>query len=605
MIKCLICGTEFEKRVSFCNHISRKHNINAKDYYDKYIKKPEDGICKYDSCNNPTIFINVEVGYKDCCCLEHTNLFRYGVKSNLNLTETKAKAQKNSHTKEAIEKQAKTNLERYGVRAPLQSKEIQAKAKQTCLDKYGVDNLYKSEAVQDKAKQTRLDKYGDANYNNRDKAKQTCLDHFGVESPMQSSEVKAKLEKTSIARYGTKHPLSSEQVKSKIRQTNLRKYGAEAITSTEYFKEKSKATLQLNFGVDNCQKDPNVSKRSVNRRINRADIFEKEHNCTNIGTIKSIYGQGFLVIKDKLTLYTDGQYTFVDNNDIQKIVDYTNTHTRSRVEDEIFEFIKSIYHGKVIHDDRSLIKPLELDIYIPDKKVAIEYNSVYYHSQLGKEYHLMKTEKCLEHGVRLIHIFEWEWLNNRDICESIIKSALGIYDDIIYARKCSIKEVPSHEARQFLDINHIQGKINSSYRLGLYFNDDLVQLICLGKSRFKKDEIELLRMCTKLNTQVIGGFSRLIHHIPYTTIISYLDRSKFDGNGYKKVGFEVVSKSSPSWFYIKNDKVMNRISAQKHKLQKLLGDKFDSNKTESQNMIDNGWLQVYDCGTIKMQYKRK
>ena len=292
----------------------------------------------------------------------------------------------------------------------------------------------------------------------------------------------------------------------------------------------------------------------------------------------------------------------MDNNDIQKIVDYTNTHTRSRVEDEIFKFIKSIYHGKVIHDDRSLIKPLELDIYIPDKKVAIEYNSVYYHSQLGKEYHLMKTEKCLENGVRLIHIFEWEWLNNRDICESIIKSALGIYDDIIYARKCSIKEVPSHEARQFLDINHIQGKINSSYRLGLYFNDELVQLICLGKSRFKKDEIELLRMCTKLNTQVIGGFSRLIHHIPYMTIISYLDRSKFDGNGYKKVGFEVVSKSSPSWFYIKNDKVMNRISAQKHKLQKLLGDKFDSNKTESQNMIDNGWLQVYDCGTIKMKY---
>ena len=604
MIKCEICNAEFEKRVSFCNHIFKKHNIKAKDYYDTYLKKPDDGICKYNKCNNSTIFINIEVGYKECCCLEHTNLFRYGVKSNLNFSETKEKAQKNSHTKEAIEKQAKTNLERYGVRAPMQSKLIQDKVKKTCLDKYGVDNAYKSKELRIKANQTKLERYGDANFNNRTKAKQTSLEHYGVESPMQSDEVKAKVEQTSLIKYGTKNPLSSEIVKAKIKQTNLERYGSEIMFCTQHFKDKSKETLLNKYGVDNCLKSNEIKLRAKNTRITRFNKFEQENNCTNIGTLISIYGQGFLSIKNQLTLYKDNNYTFVDNNDIQKIIDYNNNHTRSRIEDEIVSFIKSIYNGKVIHDDRTLIKPYELDIYIPNKNIAIEYNSTYYHSNIGKNYHLMKTENCLDKNVRLIHIFEWEWKYKQYICKSIIKSALGIYDDIIYARKCELKEVNSNDTKYFLDENHIQGKINSSYRLGLYYNNELVQLICLGKSRFKKNEVELLRMCTKLNTQVIGGFSKLLKHQPYNTIISYVDRSKFNGNSYIKNGFEVIRISNPSYVYIKKDIILNRISAQKHKLPKLLGDKFDPNKTEAQNMIDNGYLQVYDCGTIKMQYKR-
>ena len=91
-MKCLICEQEFDKRVSLCNHLFRKHNLLAKDYYDAYIKTSNEGTCKI--CSKETNFINIEVGYKECCCLEHTNLYRYGVKSNLNLEETKAKAQK-------------------------------------------------------------------------------------------------------------------------------------------------------------------------------------------------------------------------------------------------------------------------------------------------------------------------------------------------------------------------------------------------------------------------------------------------------------------------------------------------------------------------------
>ena len=155
-MKCLICGIEYEKRVSLCNHIRSIHKLSKQEYYDKYIKTELEGICKYEGCKKPTIFLDIENGYKECCCLEHTNLYRYGVKSNLNLEETKNKAQKNSHTKEAAEKQRKTNLERYGSIAPMGNKKIQEKSKRTCIEKYGADNPFRSEQI--KAQNARNEK---------------------------------------------------------------------------------------------------------------------------------------------------------------------------------------------------------------------------------------------------------------------------------------------------------------------------------------------------------------------------------------------------------------------------------------------------------------
>jgi len=182
---------------------------------------------------------------------------------------------------------------------------------------------------------------------------------------------------------------------------------------------------------------------------------------------------------------------------------------------------------------------------------------------------------------------------------------LGEYENKIYARQCVIKEVDHNTTDNFLNINHIQGKVKSTYNLGLYYKNELVQLICLGSSRFKKNEVELLRMCTKLNTQVVGGFSKLMMHQPYTEVISYLDRSKFSGNGYKAIGFTVISTSRPSYKYYKDNIELNRIAAQKHKLPKLLGDDFNPDETESQNMQRCGWFQVFDCGTLKLKYEKE
>ena len=197
-MECLICNQNFDRSVSLCNHLLRKHNISAQNYYDSYVKETT-GLCKI--CSKPTKFLNLIVGYKECCCLEHTNLYRYGVKSNLNFEETKKKAQINSHTKEANQKGLQTRLERYGG-SGLGSPEIRQKIEATNIEKYNAINPFQNEEVKQKCKDTRLKKYGDSNFNNRDRAKETCLDKYGTDHQMKNSEIQNKAKQTRKERYG-------------------------------------------------------------------------------------------------------------------------------------------------------------------------------------------------------------------------------------------------------------------------------------------------------------------------------------------------------------------------------------------------------------------
>lgn len=196
------------------------------------------------------------------------------------------------------------------------------------------------------------------------------------------------------------------------------------------------------------------------------------------------------------------------------------------------------------------------------------------------------------------------WNTKQDICKDIIKAALGKLRIKIPARKCQVKEIDNKSYRDFLTKYHIQGPVNSSIRLGLFYENELVQCIGLGKSRFKKDEIELHRMCTKADTQVIGGFSKLLKHCNQKHIISYIDRYIYNGLGYKKSGWSFIKYTSPSYMYYKNGKLYSRLQFQKHKLSKVL-ENYDPNKTEFENMDANKYLRIYDCGTIKVEYNAK
>lgn len=567
--ECLICGKYY---ANLGYHVGQAHNISPKEYYNKYLKKDNDGICVV--CGRPTRFYSLSRGYIRTCSSE-------------------------CNCKDELRKQKaeETLLSNYGVEVTFKSKEIQDKAKSTIMDRYGVDNVSKSKEIQDKIKATNLEKYGyevsSKSPEVKEKVKKTCLEKYGVEAPMQLQEVKDKVADTNLIKYGGVAPACSLEVQEKMKNTNTKRYGCSHAMQNEEIKNRASNTLN-------------------NRREKM-----RSNGYMQLKDLISAYGQGWYkskVLEEELFKRDNNSYLHISN--IPIIEDYISQQkTTSCFEREVRDYVTLIYDKKIVHNDRNAINPLELDIYMPEKKLAIECNGVYWHSvNIGTDpvYHLNKTKMCLDNSIRLIHINDWEWNNKQDICKSIINSAIGKYNSRIYARKCKIKEVPINEAREFLNTNHLQGYVNSSMRIGLYYKEELVQIITLGKSRFKASEYELLRMCTKLNTQVIGGFSKLMSHLvscipsDVNEIISYVDRSKFTGVGYIETGWVLMGETAPGYAYYKNGERYSRQKCQKHKLQSLLGsDNFNSELTETENMMNNNYSKVYDCGNLKMKLELK
>lgn len=432
--------------------------------------------------------------------------------------------------------------------------------------------------------------------------RKVCREKYGVDNVFQLESIKEKAKNTKIERYGSEtftNPV-------KMMETKEMRYGDAGYTN----KEKATKTFQERYGADNYLQVINANHKAIQYQNDKIDEFERENDCTLVAKLVKQFGQGWYKAHIVEPIVESSQRTYIRNCDIPTIEKYAmDNHVSSINELEVVDFVKSILGDVLVETNtRKVIQPYELDIYIPEKSVAIEYNGVYYHCDdvKGKDYHLKKTERCEELGIRLIHIFETEWHEHKDICKSIIKSSLGVYDARVYARDCIIKEVSPSDAREFLEVNHIQGTVNSSYRLGLYYNSELVQIITIGKSRFKDGEVELLRMCSKLGWQVIGGFSRLMKNQPYKELISYVDRCKFSGVGYFSSGWAFISYTMPSYFYSNSngETTISRYQAQKHKLLKLLK-VFDPQLTEAENMKNNNWFRVYDCGNLKVLYKKR
>lgn len=278
----------------------------------------------------------------------------------------------------------------------------------------------------------------------------------------------------------------------------------------------------------------------------------------------------------------------------------------SKEENNVFEYIQSIYSGEIKQSNRSVLNGKELDIFIPEKNLAIEYNGLYSHQYRptetkeclikGKSYHLQKTVSCEKNGIQLLQFYSDEWNLKQNIVKSIISSKLGL-NKKIYARKCDKVILNVYEKNQFLNNNHIQGEDKSKIKLGLSYNGELVCIMTFCKSRFNSTyEWELSRFANKQGINVVGGFSRLLKWFREQyegSIVSYADRRYSNGNVYIQNGFEVVRINSPSYYYVDKNclRRYNRMKFQK----KLIG-AYDC--TEYEKAREMGYNKIFDCGTI-------
>jgi len=254
---------------------------------------------------------------------------------------------------------------------------------------------------------------------------------------------------------------------------------------------------------------------------------------------------------------------------------------------------------------RDVISPYELDIYVPDEKLAIEYNGTYWHSEQFKSdsyYHQRKTLMCIDKGIRLIHIFEYEWLDD-DKRSKILNLIIEKDKSTVYAKDTYIEVVDSKLACAFEDKYHLQKSVNGqSICLGCFNKDNsLLGVMTFGIPRFNKNyQYELLRLCWNDEVKVVGGAEKLYKHFISnynpSSIISYCNISKFTGKVYERLGFKLIEYSKPNYVWVSNDNktVLSRYATQKHILiEEGLG---IEGQSEKEIMESYGYRRIYDSG---------
>lgn len=312
--------------------------------------------------------------------------------------------------------------------------------------------------------------------------------------------------------------------------------------------------------------------------------FERENNCTNLQKLLLHYGQlQYILTLPKIELK---KYRFIDNKYLPEIEKAYNDRYLgiSAPEKELLSYIQSLYDGEIKTNTRHIIKNeysnygMELDIYLPEKQLAFEFNGIYWHSSQAntpKDYHFKKALLCEEKGIRLIHIYQDEWINKTEKIKQLIKIALGKVETKIYARKCEVKEINNAEAKEFSNRTHLQGHRNASVTYGLFYDDELVQLMSFSKTANAKRnnaEWEIIRGCPGSNNIVIGGVSKLFkhfvkEHMP-ASVFSYCDFNKFNGKSYEELGMKFIGYTGPDKYWIINNRMVPRSPTKYQELKK-------------------------------------
>lgn len=278
----------------------------------------------------------------------------------------------------------------------------------------------------------------------------------------------------------------------------------------------------------------------------------------------------------------------------------------SEEEKELYEFLKEIVGtDEIIPHNREILNGYEVDYYIPKLKLCVEYDGLYWHSETFKEHNYHSKKSAIAHkcGMRMIHVFSDEWKDKNEIVKSMLRNITGQTQNKIFARKTSVVPVENKAAYKFMETNHIQGKCTSSINLGLEYDGEIVALMSFGKCRHfigsSKHQYELMRFCSKLNTEVVGGASKLFKHFVQTynpkSVVSYADLRWSEGKLYDILGFNLYNISRPNYFYIKRDKRYNRFNFRKSALVKKYGCPEDM--SEHEYMKSMGYIRIYDCGT--------
>lgn len=533
---CKLCQKTYEHLSHLSTHVHQVHHLTYQEYYDKYLKLENEGLCKI--CGNVTKFYKGK--YAQYCSRTCQN--------NDPITKIK-----NSEAVKAAKQQF----------TPEQIEESNRKRQKTCLEVYGTENISQLTETKEKVKQTFHDHYGDW-YLNTPECKQAFVAKYGVDHALQSSTILEKVQQTCLERYGSTTPAKNEEVKDKIRETKRQ---------TMYQK---------------------LSERSDIVPLFEEKDYENQYKVYQWKCLKcqTIFESRYVIDIDKCCPKC---YPIVITDEIN-----------------IQNILKN-YTDSILTNKRLIIEPFELDYYIPEHNLAIEYNGLYWHSEVNgkkdRNYHLQKTLRCADKNIQLIQIFEDEWNNKRKIVLSKIQYLFKKTKYSIFARKCLIKEIDHTLKDKFLGKYHLQGSDKAVHNLGLYYRNRLIAVMTFGKLRKALGQTpneniwELSRYACVGSFNIIGGAGKLLKYFERTyqplKIVTYADRRWSNGNLYKQLGFELDHISKPNYWYIPygGKKRYHRFNFRKNVLAEKLSI-YDPNLSEWENMKANKYDRIWDCGNL-------
>ena len=470
-----------------------------------------------------------------------------------------------------------------------------------------------------------------SNKANISQIKATNIEKYGALSWLSSNKGKSYIAKHNIKKYGTTSYQSSQDFKNKVSETwkqkdindiltkrkqqNLVKYGKEYYFETDEFRISSIRTNLTKYNAVNPMQNKNVKAKSALTR-QRSFLNKLLIEC-NV-CIEEDYKGCVNYYKYKWKCLTCSSIFYDDiSNGTKPRCSVCWPRQGTNIEETIIKFLNENNITYVLRD-RQIIKPLEIDIYLPDFKVGIETNGLiwhtFYHGGKSRSYHLNKLNKCAERGVRLINLYEDDIQNKHKL--RIIKDRLLVMlckpSQRIFSRKCIFTEISKQEAQSFCDANHLNGYSLSSHHYGLKYNGELVFVATLLRRKargFIKNAnttqgYELVRLCSLNNILIVGGISKIIKNACNQLkedIFSFCDTDWGFTTAYTAAGFKSLSHTGPGFYYVFNNKRYSRFHFAKFKLKKLFTN-YSDELSERENCINNKIDTLYTTGSNKYIY---
>lgn len=300
-------------------------------------------------------------------------------------------------------------------------------------------------------------------------------------------------------------------------------------------------------------------------------------------------------------------------------------HTRSKAEHAIATMLAA--HTPVVQRDRTLLKPKELDVYLPEKKLAVEYCGMYWHAHWTQEVerkehlaHAQKYAACQALGVRLLTVFESEWNERGPAIRRLLRNAAGTSRGKLMARKCTLTKVDTTDARAFYERYHPQGGTGHGNHYGLYWGTKLVA--CMRFTYGVNDRgagaasrvWTLARYATRVT--VAGAASRLFKAFlddkQPAEVKSFSDNRYFAGGMYQQLGFTLDAELPPD-YQVWSPKIGLRpkahyqrrflaVRAAEHGLEGIFDPDTDP-RTETEMTYAMGCGRIYDCGKKRWMWQ--